>query len=248
MWRSGTEGGVHHHTLSCFLTPLVNWLSNEPEECISKHILLDSLLTALAALECLRSGPMSTDINKFRLWDDESVWQLAIESPRCDLVVASAFANLILATPEYRLCDALSCAEAWDYLRDVALLVISHHFLGDDEPLALIISPVVCGALLLLLQRADPRVAQYILSSPWTMNLCADLRCLFSGDSPSEYSSILAIRISPIGTILLNEMSRKLHSDAEGASSVKVPSFESHLFFSRIHPIPRLILVPRDTS
>lgn len=92
MWRSGTEGGVHHHTLSCFLTPLVNWLSNQSQEsCIPTHILLDSLLTALAALEGLRSGPISTDINKFRLWDDESIWQLAIYSPRCDLIVASEF-------------------------------------------------------------------------------------------------------------------------------------------------------------
>jgi len=72
----------------------------------------------------------------------------------------AGFANLILATPEYRLCDALSRAEAWDYLRDVMLLIISHHFLGDDEPLALIVSPVICGALLLLLQRVDMRVGE----------------------------------------------------------------------------------------
>jgi len=131
----------------------------------------------------------------------------------------AAFANLIIATPEHRLCDTLYCAEAWDYLRDVMLLIISHQFLGNDEPLALIISPVVCRTLLLLLQRAD--VAQFIFASPWTMNLCADMRDLFSGSSPSKYSSILENRISGIGTALLNEMSRKLlRSDAGGDSSV----------------------------
>jgi len=248
MWRSGTEGGIHHHTLSCFLTPLVNWLSNAPQGCISIHILLDSLLTALAALEGLRSGVMSTNANKFRLWDDKLIWQLAIDSPRSNLVVAAAFANLILTTPEYRLCDSLSCAEAWDYLRDVALLIISHHFLGDDAPLALIVSPVVCGALLILLHRADSRAEQFFLSSPWSMNLCTDLRGLFGHDNPSEYSSILAIRMSPVGTILLNEMSRKLHSDAEGDSPAGTPTFDSQLVLGRIHSIPRLMLVPRDSS
>jgi hypothetical protein len=88
IWRSGTEGGIHHHTLSCFLTPLVNWLSNEPRECTSTHIVLDSLLTSMAALEGLRSGLTSTDANKFRLWDDEAIWQLAINSSRSNLVVA----------------------------------------------------------------------------------------------------------------------------------------------------------------
>jgi hypothetical protein len=88
MWHSGTEGGVHHHTLSCFLTALVNWLSNESREPLSVKILFDSTLTALAALEGLRSGPMSNDVNKFRQWDDETVWQLAVGSSRSDLVVA----------------------------------------------------------------------------------------------------------------------------------------------------------------
>jgi hypothetical protein len=35
------------------------------------------------------------------------------------------------------------------------LLIISHHFLGDDEPLALIISPAICSALLLLLREGQ---------------------------------------------------------------------------------------------
>jgi hypothetical protein len=52
---------------------------------------------------------------------------------------------------------------------------------------------------------------QFIFSSPWTMNLCADINGLFSGDSLSEYSSILAIKILPIGTILLHEVSSYTH-------------------------------------
>jgi hypothetical protein len=87
IWHSNTEGGVHHHTISCFLTALVNWLSAASHGCISKNALLDSLLTALAALDGLRSGPISNDTNKFRLWNDESIWQLAVNSARSDLIV-----------------------------------------------------------------------------------------------------------------------------------------------------------------
>jgi hypothetical protein len=75
-------------------------------------------------------------------------------------LLTAAFASLILATPKHHSYDPLSFAEAWDYLRDVTLLILSHHFLGDDEPLALIISPVVCGALLLLLQCAGPTTGE----------------------------------------------------------------------------------------
>lgn len=88
MWHTGTEGGVHHHTLSCFITPLVGWLSSEPPGSLSIHTLLDSLLTALAALQGLRSGPMSDEDGKFRSWDSEAIWKLAMDSTRSDIVVA----------------------------------------------------------------------------------------------------------------------------------------------------------------
>jgi hypothetical protein len=71
------------------------------------------------------------------------------------------------------------------------------------------------------------------------MNLCADLQGLSGSKSLSQYSSILAIRLLPVGTILLNEvsqytyvqnltynlnfqMSQKLHSDSTEAGSTLV--------------------------
>lgn len=65
-------------------------------------------------------------------------------------IYLAAFSRYVLAIDS--LCDAVNCAEAWDYLRDVLLLTISGHFLGEDEPLALIVCPVICQALLRLLQ------------------------------------------------------------------------------------------------
>ena len=37
----------------------------------------------------------------------------------------------------------------------MALLIIAHHFMGDEEPLALIVSPIILNGLLSLLRRAD---------------------------------------------------------------------------------------------
>lgn len=37
----------------------------------------------------------------------------------------------------------------------MALLIIAHHFMGDEEPLALVVSPIIFNGLLSLLRRAD---------------------------------------------------------------------------------------------
>jgi hypothetical protein len=62
----------------------------------------------------------------------------------------AGFAHYILAAD--RVCDSLLCAEAWDFLRDVLLLVFARHFVEDDEPLALVICPIICRALIQLIQ------------------------------------------------------------------------------------------------
>jgi hypothetical protein len=53
------------------------------------------------------------------------------------------------------MCDPLHCAEVWDYLRDTLLLVQSRHFLGDHEPLALLVCPTICRALSYLAAHMD---------------------------------------------------------------------------------------------
>jgi hypothetical protein len=65
----------------------------------------------------------------------------------------AAFANYVLAAN--RIGTAIRCAQAWSYLRDVLLMILTRQFLGDDEPLALLICPVVCRALVFLVSRAD---------------------------------------------------------------------------------------------
>jgi hypothetical protein len=57
------------------------------------------------------------------------------------------------------------------------------------------------------------------------MNFCADLRSLLSGDNISEYSSILAARISAVGTILLDEVSPYAHVQ-HSVSNAKLQDFQ----------------------
>jgi hypothetical protein len=73
----------------------------------------------------------------------------------------AAFAHYVIFAPDVR--DTLCCVEAWDYCRDVLLLVLSRHFLGENEPLALTVCPSVCRALLRLLRQADSQAGDVIL-------------------------------------------------------------------------------------
>ena len=71
-----------------------------------------------------------------------------------DAVRTAAFSRyLINAATQVQ--DSLSCAEAWDYLRDTLLLTLSRSFIADNEPLSLLVCPSICHALLRLLQLMD---------------------------------------------------------------------------------------------
>lgn len=50
-----------------------------------------------------------------------------------------------------RFPDPLSCAEAWDLLRDTMTLIFRRHFMEVEKPIALLVASGVCGALLRLL-------------------------------------------------------------------------------------------------
>jgi hypothetical protein len=77
-----------------------------------------------------------------------------------DAVRAAAFSRyLINAATQVQ--DSLSCAEAWDYLRDTLLLTLSRSFIADNEPLSLLVCPSICHALLRLLQLMDAHACTF---------------------------------------------------------------------------------------
>ncbi|KAJ7597172.1 hypothetical protein C8J56DRAFT_1041389 [Mycena floridula] len=82
-----------------------------------------------------------------------SIWERALSSPRSNLPIAVAFAHFILAADP--LLDAIHRAEAWDYLRDVLILVLRQRYYDEGAALSILISDVVCYALLRLVDRHD---------------------------------------------------------------------------------------------
>lgn len=105
-------------------------------------------------------------------------------------LLTAAFATYACAKQNN--ADPLLYAFGWDYLRDALLLILNDHYLDTESPLAILVAPSICLALVALLVSADERIgaildhnaavlmnallASYVLSSPWTMNLCAALQ------------------------------------------------------------------------
>ncbi|KAG1801472.1 uncharacterized protein HD556DRAFT_880710 [Suillus plorans] len=143
------------------------------------------------------------------LSDAESIWQVAMDNTTPELAMASAFALHIILSR--RLPESLTQVEAWDYLRNVLLMVGSQDYLGDESPLALVVNPTICDALSQLLKHADEHAVMVMQSSPWTSHLQSALqRIQSSDDCPNldDYSSWLKKRISKPATDLIDQIAR----------------------------------------
>lgn len=62
----------------------------------------------------------------------------------------------MIAIVEVSPVEGLVCAEAWDYFRDVILLILNRDFGGADEPLALLVCTSICRVLVALVRNAPP--------------------------------------------------------------------------------------------
>jgi len=56
--------------------------------------------------------------------------------------------------------DPLYCSEAWDLLRETQHLTLHRHYIGEQEPLALLLCPSVCRALHYLVQKSNKNVGR----------------------------------------------------------------------------------------
>lgn len=166
-----------------------------------------SFLSCLTAFQ--RGQPGIRVCDAPLLSDAESIWQVAMDNTTPELAMASAFALHIILSR--RLPESLTQVEAWDYLRNVLLMVGSQDYLGDESPLALVVNPTICDALSQLLKHADGHAAMVMQSSPWTSHLQSALqRIQSSDDCPNldDYSSWLKKRISKPATDLMDQIAR----------------------------------------
>ncbi len=125
--------------------------------------------------------------------------------------------------------DPLLSAEAWDYFRDVLLLILDGNFEGSDEPLSLLVAPLICRALVVLFQQGDRSAStsrvrfapvnlllrmfalgHYFVTSPWTTCVAASLRNLRSTGTiqadGGEYAVILHERMGLLAERLCNHV------------------------------------------
>lgn len=160
--------------VSSLLSNVIKILLQEGSSSLASKILGHTILTASSAAK--------KDFS-FANENREYLWQFATTSSVHELSIAcefwcrdlsmksnfktASFAHYIITS---ELCDSLFCAEAWRYLAEVLLLILKHHYIDEQEPLALLTCPTLCGALIRLLQ-ADAASSEYQKSNIMDLNL-----------------------------------------------------------------------------
>ncbi|KAJ6509324.1 hypothetical protein C8R47DRAFT_18680 [Mycena vitilis] len=228
VWFSKTPGCLLQQSVSPLLSSVLELLLQQNPSSSASKVLGSALLTASSAA---RKNLSLTDENR------ESIWQFATTSVASDLGIACSFADYILTSE--RLCDSLYCAEAWSCLGDVLLLIMKHHYTEEQEPLALLACPTICGAMIRLLQ-ADASSTRFMLSTPFTLNLCADLKSVCEGNGSGEYFAFMKERLKTIGLRLLDQIRRRL---AQTAPEMP-PPVHMRLMFYRMYGLSHLVFVP----
>lgn len=115
---------------------------------------------------------------------DKIPWEMALSCPslRSDILTAcksvnfnknlspgltsdsACLASCVLALEHLESLPTSTAVEIWDYLRDVLLLIITGHYIGDEAPLGFLVAPTLCEALLALLRQTGDRLGNQFLT------------------------------------------------------------------------------------
>jgi hypothetical protein len=155
--------------VSALLSSLATYASKIDTSCLSCHLLM-----TVSALEGSRSDvPPNAD---------KVPWEIALSCPRSDILVAckstplngnldlrltngaACLASCVLTVENLGSLRTCTAVEIWDYLRDVLLLILAGHYVGDEAPLSLLVAPTICGALLALLYQAEVHLGNQFFS------------------------------------------------------------------------------------
>ncbi|EMD41766.1 hypothetical protein CERSUDRAFT_90342 [Gelatoporia subvermispora B] len=176
----------HHEIIDCFsgdliclfVRSLICWLSATPSNAACIRTVRDALILCIAVVDLSSLSPNARNSSSSK-WH-EPLLQLISQSHRADLFVATNFAAyFVLKCPSTNISSATT-VEAWAYLSDVLMMIISRQFVDAAEPLALLVCENICYALNVLLKYSTENAIQACLSSPWTARMCVDLRSIIS--------------------------------------------------------------------
>ncbi|TFK94334.1 hypothetical protein K466DRAFT_657861 [Polyporus arcularius HHB13444] len=240
MWTSGTSPRSVPQSAQRFLAALVNWLGDLNSDSEAWRVLGDAFIGIVAILEQRRADPTFAAID--RCWDELAVWRLAREADPNELPLASSFALYVGTMAHLRHTDDLFCAEAWDYFRDVLLLILTSDYEGPDEPLALLIAPSICTALIALLGNAQGASFHHSISSPWTLCMVTYLKNLQTcGSRDAEYAQILFERIGEQARLICKGLASRSPSTSGGSGGTREPPL-CETVFCWIRSLPYLMI------
>jgi hypothetical protein len=78
---------------------------------------------------------------------------------------SACLASCVLAREHLQSLHTSTAVGIWDYLRNVLLLILAGHYIGDEAPLGILVAPTVCEGLLALLRKSgDPFGNQFLTS------------------------------------------------------------------------------------
>lgn len=141
---------------------------------------------------------------------------------------SACLASCVLTRDHVENLHTSTVVEIWDYLRDVLILVLTGYYLGDEAPLSFLVAPTLCEAMLVLLHRTGDRLGDpffssvenidsdspsikvtWTLRSPWTKDLCKELRILLREDENalSKTHVVLKTRLATAGKTLVHTVS-----------------------------------------
>ncbi|KAI0374298.1 hypothetical protein BV20DRAFT_1033153 [Pilatotrama ljubarskyi] len=179
LWSTGRTPRTLSDPTLLLVSTVLGWLESEALESHAWKMLGDAAITALALWRQCGEGSAHSVGADF-------VWDVVQEMDPGDLALAASVAAYISATAHIHTRDTLACSEAWDYCRDVALMILNHDFVGAEEPLALLVFPVICRALGALTQNAPLVARRYYVASPWTICMIAQLKTIWNESSHGD--------------------------------------------------------------
>ncbi|TFK57310.1 hypothetical protein OE88DRAFT_118956 [Heliocybe sulcata] len=199
--QSGSDLARHHHTASYLLCASTEHVLSRDASTASQIAYVPTLLAVLAVLQDLDSEIMDNT----KPWEDERLGALVLTIGDLSLVLASAAAQFLLSRMRRGPVGCLRSIEIWDFARDILIFIMSRHYLGDGEPLALLIAPTMARVLLDLLDSADPDFARFMISFPWNLGFCTTLRNIVETET-GGYMAVLRRRLSRFGPALLEKI------------------------------------------
>ncbi|KAI0361767.1 hypothetical protein OH77DRAFT_1501023 [Trametes cingulata] len=224
VWRAGRTPRTLSDPARLLLSAVLSRLESEALDSPTWTMLGDAAIGALAIWHEYGEASAAKLGGQF-------IWDVMDEMDPGNLPLAASISAYIAATAHTRSRDALACFEAWNYCRDVALLILNRDFGGAGEPLALLVFPVICRALAALAQHAPPAAMRYYVASPWTMCMIDHMKRLKYGEEDDDdYTRILQELSGPNVQRLCSLLSiagrTQVHEEQEHDAEKRCPQIE----------------------